>query len=236
MECHGLQCGFCTPGMMMTARALLDRNPDPTRAGDPRGDLRADLPLHRLRDDRPLRAVGRRARRPGTRTVAEPGGELMTTIEERRRRPFEDNDQKPRRPRPDAAQGGPALHPRQGPLRRRPAAARHAAPGDPALADGARPDRQHRHHAPPQAHPKVKAVVTGADAGRAGPGLDADPVQRRAGRAGHRQGPLPGPGGRLRRRRGPLRGPRRAGADRRRVRRRSTRSSTCARRSTRTRR
>lgn len=30
--CHGLQCGFCTPGMMMTARWLLDRNPDPTAA------------------------------------------------------------------------------------------------------------------------------------------------------------------------------------------------------------
>lgn len=30
MECHGLQCGFCTPGMMMTARALLDRTPDPS--------------------------------------------------------------------------------------------------------------------------------------------------------------------------------------------------------------
>jgi len=29
MEEHGLQCGFCTPGMMMTARWLLDRNPDP---------------------------------------------------------------------------------------------------------------------------------------------------------------------------------------------------------------
>ena len=28
--CHGLQCGFCTPGMMMTARWLLDNNPDPT--------------------------------------------------------------------------------------------------------------------------------------------------------------------------------------------------------------
>jgi aerobic carbon-monoxide dehydrogenase small subunit len=27
---HGLQCGFCTPGMLMTARALLDGNPDPT--------------------------------------------------------------------------------------------------------------------------------------------------------------------------------------------------------------
>jgi carbon-monoxide dehydrogenase small subunit len=32
MEEHGLQCGFCTPGMMMTARALLDRNPDPDEA------------------------------------------------------------------------------------------------------------------------------------------------------------------------------------------------------------
>ena len=30
MEEHGLQCGFCTPGMLMTARALLDENPDPT--------------------------------------------------------------------------------------------------------------------------------------------------------------------------------------------------------------
>jgi carbon-monoxide dehydrogenase small subunit len=30
MNEHGLQCGFCTPGVMMTARALLDRNPDPS--------------------------------------------------------------------------------------------------------------------------------------------------------------------------------------------------------------
>ena len=27
---HGLQCGFCTPGMMLAAKALLDRNPDPS--------------------------------------------------------------------------------------------------------------------------------------------------------------------------------------------------------------
>ena len=27
---HGLQCGFCTPGMMLAAKDLLDRNPDPT--------------------------------------------------------------------------------------------------------------------------------------------------------------------------------------------------------------
>jgi carbon-monoxide dehydrogenase small subunit len=32
VECHGLQCGFCTPGMLMTARALLDREPDPDEA------------------------------------------------------------------------------------------------------------------------------------------------------------------------------------------------------------
>jgi aerobic carbon-monoxide dehydrogenase small subunit len=32
MQCHGLQCGFCTPGMMITARALLERDPDPDEA------------------------------------------------------------------------------------------------------------------------------------------------------------------------------------------------------------
>jgi carbon-monoxide dehydrogenase small subunit len=30
IECHGLQCGFCTPGMMMTGRWLLDQNPHPS--------------------------------------------------------------------------------------------------------------------------------------------------------------------------------------------------------------
>ena len=29
-EKHGLQCGFCTPGMMMTSKALLEENPDPS--------------------------------------------------------------------------------------------------------------------------------------------------------------------------------------------------------------
>ena len=31
-EEHGLQCGFCTPGMIMTAWQLLERNPDPSDA------------------------------------------------------------------------------------------------------------------------------------------------------------------------------------------------------------
>ncbi|MBU6316269.1 MAG: (2Fe-2S)-binding protein, partial [Acidobacteria bacterium] len=30
MENHGLQCGFCTPGMVMAAIGLLKENPDPT--------------------------------------------------------------------------------------------------------------------------------------------------------------------------------------------------------------
>jgi len=29
-EAHGLQCGFCTPGMMLVGTALLERNPDPS--------------------------------------------------------------------------------------------------------------------------------------------------------------------------------------------------------------
>ena len=31
-ETHGMQCGFCTSGMILVAHALLKRNPDPSRA------------------------------------------------------------------------------------------------------------------------------------------------------------------------------------------------------------
>ena len=30
-ECHGLQCGYCTPGMIMASAQILDRNPNPSR-------------------------------------------------------------------------------------------------------------------------------------------------------------------------------------------------------------
>ena len=30
-ECHGLQCGYCTPGMIMASTQILDRNPNPSR-------------------------------------------------------------------------------------------------------------------------------------------------------------------------------------------------------------
>ncbi len=32
IECGAVQCGFCTPGMLMAAKALLDREPNPTDA------------------------------------------------------------------------------------------------------------------------------------------------------------------------------------------------------------
>ena len=59
VEEHGLQCGFCTPGMMMTARWLLDRNPDPSR-----GEVVEALDKHLCRcgtHQRILRAVERAA-------------------------------------------------------------------------------------------------------------------------------------------------------------------------------
>ena len=39
---HGLQCGFCTPGMMISAIKLLDRNPDPDE-GEIRTAIRGNL-------------------------------------------------------------------------------------------------------------------------------------------------------------------------------------------------
>ena len=41
-EKHGLQCGFCTPGMMITAVQILERNPSPTEE-EIRSGLRGNL-------------------------------------------------------------------------------------------------------------------------------------------------------------------------------------------------
>ena len=41
-ERHGLQCGFCTPGMILAAKALLERNPNPTE-GEIRQGLEGNL-------------------------------------------------------------------------------------------------------------------------------------------------------------------------------------------------
>ena len=51
LECGGAQCGICTPGMILAAKYLLDRNPQPTLRGNPRRAFGKSLPLHRLHPD-----------------------------------------------------------------------------------------------------------------------------------------------------------------------------------------
>ncbi len=62
MEHFAAQCGFCTSGMLMAAKALLDRNAVTDARGRGRGHLRQYLPLHRLRADH--------QRHPGCRVQA----------------------------------------------------------------------------------------------------------------------------------------------------------------------
>ena len=66
---HGAaQCGICTPGMLMSAEALLRANPQPTEAEVLRRARRRALPLHRLPQDRrggARRRGGRGRRRAG---------------------------------------------------------------------------------------------------------------------------------------------------------------------------
>jgi len=44
---HGLQCGFCTPGMILTVKQLLADNRT-RRGGNPPRSRRQSVPLHRL--------------------------------------------------------------------------------------------------------------------------------------------------------------------------------------------
>ena len=45
---HGLQCGFCTPGMILSRQATAGRPSEPHRPGNPPRPRRQSLPLHRL--------------------------------------------------------------------------------------------------------------------------------------------------------------------------------------------
>ena len=128
-ELHALQCGFCTPGMLMTSRALLDENPDPTEQEIRTAISRRDLPLHGLQEHRRRGPLGGRAR--GRRQ------EVVSMAADR--------DRPPDRLRPPQAQGGRALHPRQGHLPRRHPPARHGPRRAPAQPVRAREDQLDRH-------------------------------------------------------------------------------------------
>ena len=61
VEAGAVQCGFCTPGLVVATADLLQRTPQPVGRRDPRGALRQPLPLHRLRQDL-RRGAARRGR------------------------------------------------------------------------------------------------------------------------------------------------------------------------------
>ena len=50
-ETGAVQCGFCTPGLVVADRRPAGANAEPERRRDPRGALGQPLPLHRLRED-----------------------------------------------------------------------------------------------------------------------------------------------------------------------------------------
>ena len=53
IEHAALQCGICTPGFLVAAKALLDRKPGSDRRRDPLRTRGQPVSLHRLRQDRP---------------------------------------------------------------------------------------------------------------------------------------------------------------------------------------
>ena len=62
---HGLQCGFCTPGMMLAAKDAARPQPRPDRGRRAVGAVRQPVPLHRLPEHRQIGAVGGREAQGG---------------------------------------------------------------------------------------------------------------------------------------------------------------------------
>ena len=72
---HGLQCGFCTPGMVMAAASYLKENPDPDGGAGAHGPRGQPVPVHRLPQHREVHPRRRRSdeRREGV------GGDMAVT-------------------------------------------------------------------------------------------------------------------------------------------------------------
>ncbi len=79
-ECHGLQCGFCTPGFLTTIAAFLEDNPEPTEEEAREAISRQPVPLHRLPEHRQGRRVLRRRPRSGPTAHERAGGRVTTKL------------------------------------------------------------------------------------------------------------------------------------------------------------
>ena len=195
-EMHGLQCGFCTPGMIVRAYRLLQENAEPERGGDPLRHFRQPVPLHGLPEHR----QGHSVRRRQAQRRAVPGGRRMTN------------------PTPTSAERAEKLQ-GMGCKRKRVEDIRFIqGKGNyvddlklPGMLYGDFTRSPHAHAriktidtSKAKAVPGVLAVLTAADLKTAQSALHADARRRRAGRARRGQGALSEPGGRVRCRRRPL--------------------------------
>ena len=66
VDAGAVQCGFCTPGLVVAVHDLLERDPTPSDVDDPRGSGGEPVPMHWLRED-PRRGAAGRPRARGRR-------------------------------------------------------------------------------------------------------------------------------------------------------------------------
>ena len=127
VEAGAVQCGFCTPGLVVATVDLLEHDPGPERRRDPRGAVGQPLPLHRLREDlrrgaawprgrasvsrgevttrRPAQGRGRPHRREPAAARRRPQGQGRVRVLERPRRARDALG--PHRPQPARARAHP---------------------------------------------------------------------------------------------------------------------------------
>ena len=195
-EMHGLQCGFCTPGMITRAYRLAPGESKSDRGGNSLRHLRQSVPLHRLSEHRQSHSIRRRQ----AQRRAVPGGRRMNdmtpTSAERavklegigcKRKRVEDVrfTQGKGNYVDDVKLPGMLLR-RLQPLAPRPC-----------------PHQEDRHHES-RGGARRRRGAHRRNAENRQPRLDADARRRRADGARRRQGAVPEPGGRLRHRRRPL--------------------------------